>query len=307
MKKLKVKVMLLVLKAAFICAIFSWIFFKVDVSLLDDIFRQAKYHFGSLSILAGFAAILIISGRTMILGREIWPGNAIGLIRYYSINLLSIFYMLFFPTTVAGDAVRIFKIGRQKSRDYINAGVIVTTDRVVGVVTWFLLYMTLPAPFKSQKMWLVLVVILFAGYMLRRKIKIWKEIVLDFSKYSLRGVLKAVFFSIFSQTSFIISGYFMFRCFGLDLDVLEVGGLVSLGALTGLIPISVLGVSIREGFYIAILPKYGASDPQAFLITACIVAVNYVLGIAGGLWELAETGWSLAKFKEEAKEIETIK
>jgi uncharacterized membrane protein YbhN (UPF0104 family) len=111
-------------------------------------------------------------------------------------------------------------------------------------------------------------------------------------------MLKAVAISFVGQITYVFVNFAVFKCFGIHISLLNSCGLASLAIIAGIIPISWLGIGVREGIYIALLPRFGASMAQILFVISFLLAVNYLLCVLGGLIELARTGWNISSLKK---------
>jgi glycosyltransferase 2 family protein len=292
-------------KIVFIAALFTWIGFKFDYETAKKIFLSANIGWAVLALFATFATFLVASLRWKMIVRGFWENPKTSLAYLYWFNLLGVFYTLFLPTSIAGEAVRAWRLAKNEDKDYAKAGFTAIIDRVIGVFTWFILFIALPTLLPKNKLLLLLFFIPVALYFFKDKLVYKEKKLFDFSRHHPLDIINAVLLSFACQLVSFIAGYSVFMCFNIHIGILYTFGVLAAGALAGLIPISFLGFGAREGFFVAVLPLYGILPTQAVLVTSFFVLSTYAMGLSGGLIELMNTGWKLSSLGKS--DMESIK
>jgi len=286
------------LKVLFIICLFVWIAIKFDYKSARNIIAQANIYWALASIIVTFFTYIFLSLRWKMIIRGFWEKPKSTLTNLISYNLIGVFYTLFLPTSIAGEAVRLWKLSKSEDNDYAKAAFTAIIDRVVGVCMWFVLFIILPSKLPKNKLLLLVLLAPVVLYIFKDKLIYKEKKLFDFSRHHPLDIVYAIIFSFISQIVYIASGYCVLKCFNINLDPLWVGGILSAGALVNLIPVSLLGFGAREGFIIATLPMYGVLPTQAVLITSFFVFLTYLTGVAGGFIELMNAGWKLSSLKK---------
>ncbi len=301
------KKLLFYLKLVFIVCLLGWVAVKFDYKMAKAVLSAAKIGWAITSIAISFVSVIFVSLRWKMIIRGFWSNPKTSTAKLYWFNLLTVFYNLFIPTSIAGEAVRIWRLAKNEDNDYAKAAFTAIIDRIAGVSTWFLLFLAMPSLLPKNRLLLLVFLVPIALYLFRHKLAYKERKLIDFSRHHPLDIVYAVLFSVLCQVAAIISGYAAFKCFNLNIGILLCGGLMTAGALVSLVPVSVLGFGAREGFFIAILPSYGAHPTQAVLLTTFFVFSSYFVGITGGLVELMNTGWNLTSLKKpDIEEIKTV-
>jgi uncharacterized membrane protein YbhN (UPF0104 family) len=300
-----VKKLLFTVKIAFISALFGWIAWKFDARTARAIVASAQFEWGLIALLIVAAANLFSTMRWERLIRGCCPGRAVPVKNLYWFNLLALFYNIFIPTTIAGEAVRVYKLKSAYGTDYARSTVAVVIDRLLGAFTWFVMFLLMPSPFRGNRNWLwLLLLVPVAVFVFRKRIAVRDRRLLDFTRHHPGDIGVAACYSLVSQILFVATNYAIFRCFGLSMNVLECAGLTATTTLASIVPISLLGVGLKEGSFLAFLPLYGASNMQAMMATSFMVFLNYVFALGGGMIELANTGWNFARLRRGPEGVE---
>ncbi|MFH1368200.1 MAG: lysylphosphatidylglycerol synthase transmembrane domain-containing protein [Elusimicrobiota bacterium] len=291
------KTLLFIVKILFVIALIAWSVYKFDLATAQNVLRTADIRWGIAALLCNLGVLFFVTLRWKIIIKGFCPDSSARLKDLFNANLLSLFYVLFIPTTLAAEVVRIFKLKAHIGNNYKTATLITALDRILGVATWFLLFMTFPSPFHNNLLWLAFAAALVAAYFLRKRFVFWGHAVLDFSKHHPADIFKAVLFSFIGQLASCFMTYSVIRCLGAHIPVIEAIGLTATTAMAAMIPISMLGIGAKEGSLIALLPLYAVSATQAVMITSFMVFINYFYGLLGGFIELWQSGWNLSKLK----------
>jgi len=300
-----VKKLITISKIVFIASLVVWVVLKFDVRTARDIVRSARLEWGILALLLAAMANIFVAMRWGMLIRGVWPGKKVPLKNLYWFNFLAVFYSIFVPTSIAGEAVRIYKLKNAVQGDYPLSTIVVTLDRMLGAGTWFVLFMVFPTPFRGNRQWLWLLMLVPAAlFIFRRKIALGEHRFIDFTRHHPRNILAAVINSLAAQFLFITINYCIFKCFALSVSAVDCAGLTATTTLAAIVPISLMGIGFREGSLLAFLPHYGASPTQAMMVTSFMVFLTYVFGLCGGIVELASAGWSFSRLRRETDELQ---
>lgn len=288
---------LVVLKIAFIAGLIIWAALTFNAGQAKAVLASANLWFVVLAVAAYFAATLFYTLRWQVIIRGFWKDARLSTGTLYRFLLLAGFYTLFIPTSIAGEAVRLWKLSKETGNDYAKSTITVALDRMLGAVLWFLIFLVSPSPFHNNVFWLLLILIVPAVYLLQKKMVFLNDKIIDFSRHHPKDIVLGIFASLAGQILYIFANYLVFRCFGIPITLYQTAGIASLAVLAGIIPVTWLGITLREGIYIGLLPGYGASSSQALLVITVLVALNYLVGLTGGIIELALTGWNVSKMK----------
>jgi uncharacterized membrane protein YbhN (UPF0104 family) len=288
---------LLALKIFFVLLVIFFAVFKFDVNHFKQILNAAKPAWGLPALFLLCLTIFFYSWRWRVIIHGFWDNIKLPVISLFWYNMLAIFYSLFIPTPITVEATRIIKLTRKVNNDYAKSTITAVLDRVVGVAIWTVIFLLTPTPFKSNKLWALFIILLTLFFIFRKKIILWEHRVFDFSRHHPLDIVKGTIISLIGQLSYVCAIYSVFKCFGINISFAHTIGIAAISLLATLIPVSYLGVSMREGSFIGMLPIYGATSTQALLVSTFFVFSNYLFGILGGLSELAHAGWKFSKLK----------
>lgn len=294
------KKLFLPFKIIFVAVLLYWAVHNYNFHDARAVIASANPLLAMLSVLGVFVSTIFAAWRWRLILQGFIPGRAPRIIKLLFFNLLAAFYTVFLPTSVAGEAVRLVKLSKDTKTDYVRSMLSVTFDRILGVTTWLVLFLVLPLPFKGNQLWPLAILVIPAALFIWRDKLSYKGYRLA-NYYSGNGaqMSAAVVLSLCCQTSYLLGIILLFRCLGMTIDVWQAAGLITVSTLAGIVPISVLGVGLREGSLVAFLKYYGVSPTTAILAMTATVLMNYLFSIIGGVIELGHAGWSIARMKKE--------
>jgi glycosyltransferase 2 family protein len=284
-------------KIVFVIGLVAWAVFKFDSRMAGEILRAADLKWGILSIALVFAALVLFSYRWQNISKGIWPEIKIPMWYFLYLNLTASFYVLFIPTSIAGETARVLKLNLRTTKEYKKTILSVAMDRFLGLATWIVIFAAMPLPFAFNKLWLLLLLPIGGIVVFKSKLKILEHEIFDFSRHHPADAAIAAALSLAGQLIIAVSAYAAFRCFLINIPFFSALGLAATGALAMMVPLSWLGVSMRETSFVAMLPQFGVNTTTALLVAGFLVISNFIMGFAGGIWELSHVGWNLSKLK----------
>lgn len=253
-------------------------------------------YLSSLAVLSGIRWSWLVLEKTTY--KDYW--------NFIRATYLGAFYSLFFPTTVAGDALKwvpLLKSYPELSKTRLAASVLI--DRIVGLVAFvivgFVALVTgkiLGYEFPPILLWLfsslqlgilvfwgVLFIFdyekYFGGYkMLSRLIQ-----VMDILKKADKNTLvKCVLVSLVMEPIWILPFYFYSWYFGAGIKLAEIFIFLPVIGLVLVLPISVAGFGARENLFLYFLIPLGY-DPQKVLLVSTFAGIITVLNsLVGGVF-----------------------
>jgi uncharacterized protein (TIRG00374 family) len=237
----------------------------------------------------------------------------------YEAYLRGLFYSIFLPGSIGGDAVRvgICKI-RTKSSLAIAASS-VFLERIGGFISVFFyilfsfyfyseeLVSVLPTEFSLLIMILtvsgvtsVLIIVLGRKFWFRLKVKKdstrFKKFFYDgiktFSVLQSKTLLKIIFFSGLFQAVDIFVSFIFSRAIGINLPFVLFFAIVPIVYLVIVLPISLGGLGVREGAFAFLLAKFGVPTTEAITLSFLIYLNRVFIGGIGGMMQMRGAFWS---------------
>lgn len=292
-------------KAAISVALIWFLASRVDISDLRD-------RLGGASPAGVLLAMLLMAGQTVI-AAERWRrvsramDIAIPFGRAFRIVLIGLFFNQTLPSSIGGDAVRVWLTIRDAGRlgKAVNC---VLGDRVLALVVLFgLMAATLPL-FLSRiddahmKIGIVAVsaaglggfaVLMVFGSMIVRLLQRWNvtkpfaELAADFRGLFLSPARAALLIgsSLLIHLMTIAMLYVMAAALNIDAPLVDFVIVVPAVILVTTLPISVAGWGVREGAMIVGLGQVGVGSAEALAISLCFGLLQLAAGLPGGvLW-----------------------
>lgn len=298
-----------------------------DPEAVLDMFRSALGWELAAAIALNFAAIHVKALRWNLLLRA--RGIQFPMRRTWSSFLASSYVGMLTPGRV-GDVLRIEYLRHDKGVSYAEGLASVVMDRLcdlyvlaafVGLaivrfrsifagqlayLTWITMALTVLGP----------LLLLVPGLAERVAAKVYSRLVkgpgaeTGFATFlvALRGMIGRVMFAAIPLTAvgFFVNfaqGWLLARALGMNIAVYDVGCLLAIASLLGLLPISVSGLGVRELLYSLVFPLlgYAAANGVGFglLVFAVLYLFVVLLGFIG--WQIAPPPFGLPARGEAAK------
>ena len=267
------------------------------VSPGDLLATMRRVHPGTLIA----AIVLYLLGQGLSAVRWSILGRAVGLYRprvdYLRFYAIGMFFNLFGPSTLGGDAVRVMYLGRGQRR--ILAAGSVLFDRMSGLAmlvalaaTVYLVYHPrLPRPLALSVASAGLV--LFAGWIacpwlvriLPRQQRIRRYVEEELAPFWRDGSLLVgtAVLSVVFHVSQVCVQYLLGLATGVPLPFWYCLVFHPLVVLATALPVSLGGFGVREGGYVLLLGRIGIAPSQAVALSLLWFAVTAVAGLLGGL------------------------
>ena len=239
------------------------------------------------------------------LGRPIRLADAI------TINLIGLFFNQSLPSTMGGDAMRVWRLVRNGvALGAAASGVLI--DRItalIGIV--ILIVLTLPILFglveNRQPVIAFTVVVAFlvvgiaVALAIRRFPSFLQRMRLVRALGSLIGDLRRIVFqprhaipvigvAIVGHLITTTVVYILALAYGVQVGYVECLVLVSPVTLISVVPISIAGWGVREGAMVAAFALVGIAAADALVISVAFGLLNIIVGLPGGLVFLATNG-----------------
>ena len=229
----------LILKLAVAAAALTWVFTQIEPERVWQILKGADYRY-----LLGAIILFILSKVSSALRLNIFLRNhRIFITEKENIKLywLGMFYNIFLPGGVSGDAYKIYLLKKKLGKNLKELFGAVFVDRLTGVVALVSLALLLLSstenriPFSGYA-W-ILVFIVLGGFALLYRL---------FFKRYLRIYLPVVGYSFLVQGLQVVSVFMILKGFGVSAHMTSYIFVFLISSLIAIIPVSVGGVGTRE-------------------------------------------------------------
>lgn len=265
------------------------------------------------ALLAHLCCIGLLTARWQVflklLGIRLAPPRLFG---YY---LIGFFFNNFLPTNIGGDIARVYHAGKHDNR-MAESFAAIFMDRFVGFVSVFMLALVAILIFgdwlTNRMVWALMAAFAFAIAVvlwvlfdagIRARIKTWigqigflqlnqrlselYRIVYLFRNQG-RALTLAVLISVIYQMSLVVVNLLAARAVGLEASFAALFFIIQITTLICLIPITINGLGIREGFYVTVLATLGIGREKVLAFQVILLLINYLESLAGGLCLLVQ-------------------
>ena len=228
---------------------------------------------------------------------------------YLGYYFVGMFFNLVLPTSVGGDVVRAWYLGRQEGpmppTGRRTAAILsVLSDRINGFAVLILVAcvaaLCCPTPLPSWITWTVagMGAACVLGLAALPILPWFRKVVSDHPRlthvldgaalclHDRRGLVVVTILSLLVQVAGVVLAWLVGAGLGLKVPPLYYGVLVPLVSLLTLLPISLNGMGLREGGTVLLLAPLGVNSASAVTLSLLIFAVYTVASLAGGLFYL---------------------
>ena len=301
------------MKAAVSAIILFYIFTKIPFSDVIASVRATKVFPVVLGLLLGFLVRYAEASRMKILTDL--QGMSFSTGHIYKINLMTSFYGMFLPGSLAGGAIRWYKLSRPDNKPS-EAFISIAFNRWIhttGIVLFGLIFWSLDWEARASAFiggtFLLMLTVLFVIYLaafnrsataffskrvrhlvvlpeeIRNRLVQLLEAVRYYDGLPARTTLRL--WALTGAGEFIgVGSYYCFVwSLGLNVSLISLIWIRSLSLLIGMVPISFSGLGVRDGTLIYLLDPYGVPASSAVSLSFLLFGRMALAGALGGLLE----------------------
>ena len=310
------KVFKLTLKISVSILLIGYLAIRVDWNIILRSLLKIDLHLYILSTFIAFTTIYILAAKYYILIRK--SSISLGINSLAKINLISEFYSLFFPSAIGKEAVRWYRVTRNK-----NGRALFFTSTLferLNFIFVLLLFSIIPLNLYGQNksintlrnhltpillISLLLIIVAFAYYVIpsfRRILFLVIGKIIKFFKLKLQpenflsgfilnnpniSLYASTFFlSLLWQLIFLMRLFCLFQASDLPIGYFDVAWMGSLVLLLQVLPISFGGIGIREGAYAYFFSAFNLPPEKGVMIGILFFSQMLILAIVGGLLDI---------------------
>jgi uncharacterized membrane protein YbhN (UPF0104 family) len=271
--------------------VLGWLIYRTEWTPLLDTLKGVRIELCLAALLIYCLAQVVSSYRWMLLARSV--GFTAPLSRYVAFYYVGMFFNLFLPTSMGGDVVRAWLLSGGPGRRW-QAALSVFSERFAGLMMLLALACTATIPnFNVLPTWALALVwgsavmgvlMVVALPLLSRRITKLQNLTHALSLYRSqhRTLLIVLALSLIVQASGIIQVWLLGQALGLTAPPLAYAVVIPLVTLLTMLPISVNGVGVREGFLVLLLAPVGVPEAGAIALGLLWLAVLASASLIGG-------------------------
>jgi hypothetical protein len=305
---IKKKPILYIIKAIVSISLLTIIIVNINWDEVMKNFSSANYLFICAAVLLNIIERVELTYKWNLL---IWArGVDISFIRLFLINSIGGFWGLFLPSSLGTDVVRGYYLVKNNSEKSVSVSS-VFVDRILGMLSLLLLAVIsiffagdLLSGLNIDIYILALfIIVVFLLYLFQRdntavflektfkrvkNNKLFENIVkLNNSILKYKKYPKALFFSflitMLVQVTRVMTYYFIASAFNISVPIIYFFLFVPIIMLIIMIPVSIGGLGVREGTFIAFFTLVGMSINDAVVISFTNSFINTLITLSGGL------------------------
>ena len=299
-----------VLKATISAALIIYLVQSVDLMEVWQIAKAANWAMLSFAFFMFYVGYAITAARWKTLLNALGnTSNYWFLVRSF---MVAVFFNNFLPSTIGGDAMRMYDSWRSgSSRSQAVAAVVM--DRFMGL-TALLVFAVVAlllgeyASFSDSGVVLVValmasaaVLMLLAVMFLPKSFADWLENLVDRLPARLTKVAAAItrslrafrnrrpalvlalILSFMLQANVVLYHWIVANALGLSVSLLAFFLIVPIAIVVMMIPISINGIGVREGLFVLLLSAHGVSQAEGLAFAWIIYALLLLQGLIGGV------------------------
>lgn len=316
-----------VLKAFITFGLLTYILTVIPIEEITPAITSARADYFGMAVLLLLLKNYIASWRMKRLTDR--QGMSVSLRRIFEINLITSYYGLLLPGSLAGGAIRWHKL-RQIDRNGLgifiailyNRYILTTATAGIGVAFW-----VLAGKFQANLAAGIILLGIFLGLLTlqavfaNEELSAWVERTVDSRvriSEAMRDRLRKLFwslgqyrtlplatlapismFSLAEELVGVASFFFVSLAIGLEVPFVHLGWIRSCIIFVTMLPISFSGFGVREGTLIALLSPSGVGGTAAVAFSLLLYSRNLLLALGGGV---LEAGYHLFPGKRKAME-----
>jgi hypothetical protein len=299
------------LKLAITAVLYVAVFYTIDVAKIWTRLQTAHLEWVALGVAAYAGGQWLSAWRWWLLLRPV--SLAVPYLRMVAFYFIGMFFNIFLPTIVGGDAVKAILLSRETGAP-ARATMSVFMERNVGLFA--LLAIATAAAFVAPPVdvrgfnLLQLTLLVFAGFIaanivlanrpayrlvdylvamtplagIRSRAASLYEAIVPYREARWRGVvLAATAQSFLFQAVVILVVFLNANALGIRVPVAALAVFVPLISLAGMLPISVNGLGIREALYLLLFGRLGVPADAAVSMALLYFAVTLAASLPGGI------------------------
>ena len=302
----------LLLKLSLSALLLASVLMRVDVASLQGTISRSDLALLGLAVAVSFAAWLVntLKWQRLLPRSQAGPGY----LELLRLNFIGMFYNLFIPGQVGGEVVKSVKLARA-GVGATAAAVSVVSDRVTGLLALFvvgvvgvILSPSMVGSAPSLVPWIagcgftlaiastiLLTRMGHAALLAVEKIlfdccrQIGWNLHIDSSIPATSGPLSpalVLVLAVVFQSMAVYANLLLCEALGIPLSFAQLLWIVAAVALVQSLPISVAGLGIREGTYVALLQQQGIDASSALALSLAVFAIQLLMATTGWLLEV---------------------
>lgn len=316
------QIVLIAVKAAVSIGLLYYALARTDFSAVGERLNRLDVAWSLLAVVLLAAQLLLISIRWRVIAQRC--GAALGLWHAFRLNLVGAFFNQVLPSTVGGDAVRIWLFARDGA-GWAKATHSVLLDRFIGVLALaVLVVICLPWAFGLIQNPIGRTVLLVIGggsvvgglafvalgsrdwawmqkFWATRQLAQLAATALDlFGSAKRGGLLMALSLVVHVLTA--ATAWSVARAVTVPFEFMHALLLVPPVALIATIPISIAGWGVRESALMLAFGYAGLSQNDGLIVSILFGAAYFAVGVVGGaVWLLGGRSLSLAALRQQSE------
>lgn len=220
------------------------------------------------------------------------------------------FFNTFLPTSVGGDVVRMWD-GAKYSTSFVKSSAIVVVERMTGIIVLFLfaLLASLLRLDMARRIPVIGIALLLGvaglaavavfffpavGRLLEKgpdrgiirrtfdKLRLFRGTILGYRSHP-AAFWRATVWAVLLQLNVVVYYILIGRALGLGIPALDYFVFIPLVLLLQIIPVTINGLGVREGAYVAIFSFYGLTASAAWSFALIEIAFGLIVGLLGAM------------------------
>ena len=298
----------LILKIIVSLSILAFLFREADVGNVLSIILSMDFPLFLLAVFLQVVAQTVYTYRWSLFLPN--AGIDMPFLRLVSLYYIGMFFNIFLPTVVGGDVVKVYYLYRLSGKGG-NSMASVFLDRFTGFFALVIIAFTslllgykyvenTDVPFsvitltvmfflmaliiwnRSLHNWALLIISRIKMLGINEKIESLYNAVMLY-KGEPRVLLKAVGTSFVVQVLSVTTFYVISKGLGMKVPIGYFFIFVPIAVTISMLPISLSGLGLREGAFVYLFTKVGATDAQALTVSLVYFAAMVLLGLIGGI------------------------
>ena len=297
------------LKAAISVALLAVLIWKSNLNALVGVMAETDLRIYIAAFLLFLFQQFVVAYCWQLLLRA--QENRVPFFRTLEVHFVGSFFGTFLPSSITMDIVRAYRLSRHLRRG-VDAASSMFVTRVVGFWVNFVLASIVAVPIgqathNPHLAWTLVAITLgfvaaiwmalnrWSMQLLRRilqrlklakiadKLQHTRDAILQFS-FAKQAIFKLLAFSLFFQIVGIVVIFLVGRAVNINLGIGHYFIYIPLITALAVLPISVLGIGIREGAFVFFFAQAGVPQAQALSLSLLLFLQSLLMALIGGVW-----------------------
>ncbi len=328
------KNIIIIIKLFVSLGLITFLFSKFNFKNVINNFESLNIFYLLLSLATIFAAWFVSSKKWQMLIGHLGFEHSVG--ELFKLNLISLFYATVLPGgQVTGETFKCIKISKgEKSKSKLVFSVLF--DKLIGLIAFVIIgFIGLLFSNSDFELKTKMLAVFFVGLLVSASIvflvneKISDAVYRAFKKFSKKEgsfyvvfkkitsllflykgayavIVLAIIYGVVFQFLNCLSIFFIAKSLNMFIPLLDIMWVMALVSIILVVPVTILGLGLREGSFIVLLGFLGFNSETSLSLSLLLTSVLIFVGLLGGVFEIFDSFFERRNKKETSNDVKKI-